>query len=332
MRAMKTSDSSELTFTYPSLQQMFAGGVGGICATTVGHPFDTIKVRLQTAGLEPASSNSTAANFATNRNTKPLSKALNCTKATISNEGFLALYKGASVPFAISMPAWAFCFCGFNIGKKFQVRRRTSSPEEELDVLQSFIAGMVGGLTRQIILVPGERVKCLLQIQQGKKSMNKYQGPVDCLRKIYHTEGFPGFYRGLCAGIARDIPMKGVFFMTYEWLMISTVPEGQSRLDTSPSRVLFAGGVAGIANWLVALPQDTLKSRYITSKPGTYPRGIRDVFIEIVRVEGFRALWKGLTPVILRAFPSNAAVFLGYESAMKFLHLVENKSLFQTVW
>jgi solute carrier family 25 carnitine/acylcarnitine transporter 20/29 len=32
-----------------SLRDFVAGGVGGVCAVVVGHPFDLVKVRLQTA-------------------------------------------------------------------------------------------------------------------------------------------------------------------------------------------------------------------------------------------------------------------------------------------
>lgn len=32
-----------------SLRDLIAGGVGGVCAVVVGHPFDLVKVRLQTA-------------------------------------------------------------------------------------------------------------------------------------------------------------------------------------------------------------------------------------------------------------------------------------------
>lgn len=31
------------------LRSLAAGGVGGVCAVVVGHPFDLVKVRLQTA-------------------------------------------------------------------------------------------------------------------------------------------------------------------------------------------------------------------------------------------------------------------------------------------
>ena len=98
-------------------------------------------------------------------------------------------------------------------------------------------------------------------------------------------------------------------------------PEGQSRADLSPARILFAGGSAGILNWMVAIGPDTLKSRYQTAPPGTYS-GVRDVFTQMVRNGGISALFKGLTPVMLRAFPANAACFLGYELAMKGLNYI----------
>ena len=35
--------------TLSSLRSLAAGGVGGVCAVLVGHPFDLVKVRMQTA-------------------------------------------------------------------------------------------------------------------------------------------------------------------------------------------------------------------------------------------------------------------------------------------
>jgi len=39
---------------------------------------------------------------------------------------------------------------------------------------------------------------------------------------------------------------------------------------------------------------------------GKYTSGIRSVFVQLVREEGVLALYKGVTPVMLRAFPANA--------------------------
>ncbi len=76
--------------------------------------------------------------------------------------------------------------------------------------------------------------------------------------------------------------------------------------ELSPLRVLFAGGMAGVLNWVVGIAPDTLKSRLQTAPEGTYPRGLRDVFPRLIKSEGFFALFKGITPVMLRAFPANA--------------------------
>ena len=58
----------------------------------------------------------------------------------------------------------------------------------------------------------------------------------------------------------------------------------------------------------------------ITAPEGKYPNGIRSVFVDIMKTEGPRALFKGAAPVMIRAFPANAACFLGYEVCMKFLN------------
>lgn len=44
----------------------------------------------------------------------------------------------------------------------------------------------------------------------------------------------------------------------------------------------------------------------VLAPAGTYPNGIRDVFRELFRNEGIFALYKGVIPVMLRAFPANA--------------------------
>jgi len=60
---------------------------------------------------------------------------------------------------------------------------------------------------------------------------------------------------------------------------------------------------------------DVVKSRLQAAPDGMY-KGALDVLNKTVAKEGVGALWKGAVPVLLRAFPANAACFLGYEAAM----------------
>jgi solute carrier family 25 carnitine/acylcarnitine transporter 20/29 len=171
-------------------------------------------------------------------------------------------------------------------------------------------------------MAPGERIKCLLQVQAANTgAVAKYAGPVDCAKQLYREGGIRSVYKGTAATLLRDVPASGMYFMTYEWLQRVLTPEGKSRSDLSVGRTLFAGGMAGIFNWMVAIPADVLKSRLQTAPEGTYPKGIRSVFKQLMKEEGIFALYKGATPVFLRAFPANAACFFGYELATKFLNM-----------
>ena len=85
----------------------------------------------------------------------------------------------------------------------------------------------------------------------------------------------------------------------------------------SVPKILFAGGMAGVCNWIVAVPMDVVKSRFQSAPEGTFPGGLRQVTTELVQKEGVASLYRGLAPALLRAFPANAACFLGMEVSKK---------------
>ncbi|XP_061430099.1 mitochondrial carnitine/acylcarnitine carrier protein [Lethenteron reissneri] len=285
------------------VKNFFAGGFGGVCLVFTGHPLDTIKVRLQTQPRPlPGESPLYAGTF-------------DCCRKTLAKEGLRGLYKGMAAPLVGVAPMFAVCFFGFGLGKKFQ----QTHPEDSLTYIQLFKAGMLSGVFTTVIMAPGERIKCLLQVQANTGGI-KYAGPMDCVKQIYRESGIRGVYKGTALTLMRDVPASGMYFMTYEWLKNVLTPEGGSVSDLSVPKILFAGGMAGIFNWAVAIPPDTLKSRFQTAPEGKYPHGFRDVLRELVREEGVLSLYKGFTAVMLRAFPANAACFLGFEVAMKFLN------------
>lgn len=64
-----------------SLRDFVAGGAGGVCAVVVGHPFDLVKVRLQTAEKGVYTG------------------AMDVVRKTIAREGLVrGLYAGVSAP------------------------------------------------------------------------------------------------------------------------------------------------------------------------------------------------------------------------------------------
>lgn len=52
-------------------------------------------------------------------------------------------------------------------------------------------------------MAPGERIKCLLQIQQGGNAPQKYNGMVDCAKQLYKEGGIRNVYKGSFATLLR---------------------------------------------------------------------------------------------------------------------------------
>jgi solute carrier family 25 carnitine/acylcarnitine transporter 20/29 len=73
-----------------SLRSLASGGVGGICAVLVGHPFDLVKVRLQTA------------------ESGVYKGALDVVRQTVAREGAKGLYRGVSAPLTGVTPMCSF--------------------------------------------------------------------------------------------------------------------------------------------------------------------------------------------------------------------------------
>ncbi|BES89141.1 unnamed protein product [Nesidiocoris tenuis] len=295
--------ASEPAKTSP-VKYFLSGGFGGICTVVAGHPLDTIKVRLQTMPVPGPGQ------------TPLYSGTFDCAKKTIKQEGVRGLYKGMGAPLVGVAPIFAISFFGFGVGK-----RLLGSEEEELGLPKLFLAGAFSGIFTTAVMAPGERIKCLLQIQHGM-AQPKYSGPNDVVRQLYKEGGIRSIYKGTVATLLRDVPASGMYFMTYEWIQKYLKPlGGEDNTQLNLLKTIFAGGMAGIFNWAVGMPADVIKSRLQTAPEGMYS-GVGQVFKSLLKEGGPAALYKGVIPVMLRAFPANAACFLGFEACMTFLNAV----------
>jgi len=233
----------------------------------------------------------------------------------IATEGMMGLYRGVASPLLAVTPAFAISFYSCDVAKSWMVQQppgQTSSSKDDLSIAQIAAAGGFSGLPLACVLGPSERIKCLMQVQ------NKYDGFGDCARQVYKEGGLRSVFRGTASAAIRDVPGNAAYFASYEFCkrQLCALEDNHNKTPSTPS-ILLAGGMAGVANWVVALPFDTIKSRIQTAPSGMYS-SYADVLQKTVQKEGVRALFKGLTPALLRAFPANAACLYGVESARSF--------------
>lgn len=283
------------------LKEFIAGGVGGACLVLVGHPLDTIKVRIQTMEVVPGQK-------------PPYAGTLDCAQKIVAKEGVAGLYRGMSAPLTGVTPMYALCFWGYGIGKKVFT---TEDSYKNLELGRIGLAGATSAIFTTPILAPLERVKCIMQIQAAREGGVKYAGSMDCARAIYKEGGITSLNRGFMATLARDSVASFFYFSTYEYskkLLIKD--QGWNPVVGT----FMSGGFAGIANWLGCLPIDTMKSKLQVAPEGTYKKGMASVAAEIMAKDGLAGFYRGIGPVMIRAFPANAATFLGYETTIKFLN------------
>lgn len=139
-------------------KDLSAGTVAGVCQLLVGHPFDTIKVKLQ-AQPNPLPGQ------------PPLyTGALDAVRKTVAAEGAAGLYAGIGPPLATVAVFNAVLFTAR--GQMEALLRE--EPGKDLTIGQSFIAGAGAGLAVSFVACPTELVKCRLQAQGAVPQVWEY--------------------------------------------------------------------------------------------------------------------------------------------------------------
>jgi len=283
-----------------NVKSFVAGGFGGVCAVLVGHPFDLTKTRLQTAA--PGT----------------YTGGLDVVKKTLGRDGPTGLYRGVVPPLLGVTPIFALSFWAYDASKRLIRTFTPNRTDSALSTSELAAAGFLSAFPSTLVTAPVERAKVLLQVQGQGGSGPQYKGVFDVIGHLYKEGGIRSIYRGTFATLARDGPGSAAYFATYEVTKKALAPANTSSSDLNIGQVILAGGTAGVAMWAIAIPPDVLKSRLQSAPTGTYS-GIMDCARKTIAVDGVKALWKGFGPAMARAFPANAATFLGVEASRKMM-------------
>ncbi|WFD35114.1 carnitine transporter [Malassezia cuniculi] len=284
-----------------AIKSFISGGFGGVCAILVGHPFDLIKTRLQTA--PPGT----------------YKGAFDVIGKTVKADGIKGLYRGMGPPLIGVTPIFALSFFSYDLGKQIVYGLTPERKDPALTLGELAFAGFFSAVPTTLVAGPAERVKVLLQLQGQQAGGPQYSGPGDVVRQLYREGGLRSIFKGTGATLARDGPGSAAYFMAYEVAKKALTPKDANPDEVNLLNVITAGGLAGMAMWTFAIPPDVIKSRYQGAPEGTY-KGFIDCARRTVAADGVGALFKGFGPAMARAFPANAAVFVGVELSNSFLN------------
>lgn len=357
------------------MQHLIAGGCAGLVESSVCHPLDTIKTRMQlrrqstsvekvvvkmrNSMIEPALRlqhslrdpnpvlKTSGGAGAIHEPGLHLGVAKDATTVTIrgsshmhphtvqaplgpigtahrivEREGFAALYKGLTAVYTGIIPKMAIRFVSFEQYREWLTAAAGSNGPNANTI--TFTAGLASGLTEAILVVTPAEV-CKIRMQSQYHSMmdpaqmqkRKYTNVVQTAFTLVREEGIGALYKGIVPTMLRQGCNQAVNFTAYNYIKKEIMAyQRTDRLEHWQS--LAVGGLSGGMGPLVNNPLDVVKTRLQKQvvTPGKQPKytGLVQACGVIAKDEGVLALWKGITPRLLRIMPGQAITFMTYEA------------------
>ena len=242
----------------------------------------------------------------------------------VQREGFWALYKGLTAVYTGIIPKMAIRFVAFEQYRDGlqQVCAHNNIPTTNSQI--TFVAGLASGLTEAIMVVtPAEVCKIRMQSQYHSlmdataRRHQKYTNVLQTAYTIVKEEGFSALYKGVIPTMARQGINQAVNFTAYNYTK-AKVMEWQHTEQLEHWQSLLIGGLSGGIGPLCNNPLDVAKTRLQKQvvTPGKTPKysGLVQTCFVVAKEEGVLALWKGITPRLLRIMPGQAITFMTYEA------------------
>ncbi|XP_034473810.1 mitochondrial 2-oxodicarboxylate carrier [Drosophila innubila] len=274
--------------------QLLSGGASSIAEVSLLLPLDVVKTRLQ---------------LQTNAVVKGQSHyrgVFDAFAKIYRQEGITAFWRGIIPPLLIDTPRRAVKFMVFE-----QLKPVFFFGASKPTLITYALAGGCAGITEAIMQNPFEVIKVTQQANRKQKLST-----IHVARTIFQSDGFGsrGFYKGVGATVARNFIFHVMYFGFF-CTMRDVTPICKDRTN----EFLRKCGLALLSGWLgciASIPFDVAKSRMQGPQPVQgqikYSGALQTVST-IYREEGLRALYKGLTPQLMRGGPGGAILLLGYE-------------------
>jgi len=305
-------------------QVVIAGATAGLIARFIIAPLDVVKIRLQ---LQTHSLSDPLSQDPANLRGSPVYKGTVPTlKRIFREEGLTALWKG-NIPAELMYVSYSAI--QFATYRSVTLALHNTFGEHKLpNVVESFISGACAGAMSTTATYPLDLLRTRFAAQGQEKV---YRSLKSSIRDIASHEGFRGFFRGSTAAIGQIIPYMGMFFATYETLRL---PLGSLQLPLG-SGDATAGVLASVLAKTAIFPLDLIRKRlqvqgptreyYVHRNIPVY-KGVFNTMQSILKNEGRRGLYRGLTVSLFKAAPASAVTMWTYERVLRLLQDMDRKA------
>ncbi|XP_012583225.1 PREDICTED: mitochondrial ornithine transporter 2-like [Condylura cristata] len=183
-------------------------------------------------------------------------------------------------------------------------------------------AGALGGIVCVLTGQPFDTMKVKMQTFP-----RLYKGLMDCFLKTYSHVGVRGFYKGTCPALAAYIAENSVLFMCYGFCQqfVKGLVGLDKQAKLSDLQIATAGSFASAFASLTLCPTELVKCRLqamremeMSGKIAKSQNTVWSVVKSILRNDGPKGFYRGLSSTLLQEVPGYFCFFGGYEMSRSF--------------
>ncbi|CAG9956185.1 unnamed protein product [Clonostachys rosea f. rosea IK726] len=334
--AVKTRRKFELTEFIPDPGYFLAGAVAGGVSRTATAPLDRLKVYLLVnTGTGSANAAKAINSVASGRPLGLVKNALrpfsDAIRDLFRSGGIKGFFAGNGLNVIKIMPETAIKFGSYEAAKRTLANLEGHGDPKKLSSVSKFSAGGMAGMIAQFCVYPLDTLKFRLQCETVKDGLTGSALVRQTAVKMYKDGGLRACYRGVTMGLVGMFPYSAIDMGMFEFLKNTyrttyAKYTGCHEDDAAPGNIAMGmiGATSGAIGASLVYPLNVVRTRLQTQgtamHSATYT-GIWDVTRKTIQREGYRGLYKGLTPNLLKVAPALSITWVVYENTKKALGL-----------
>mmetsp|Transcript_17553 Transcript_17553/g.48989 ORF Transcript_17553/g.48989 Transcript_17553/m.48989 type:complete len:335 (+) Transcript_17553:1350-2354(+) len=281
---------------------LLAGAMSGAVSRTATAPLETLRIMAMTGSA-------------------PSGGTLRAAHEVVQSSGWKGLFRGNGVNVMRSAPQKALDFFAFDGFKRLLSNSKghgSGSQPAQMGPGTTLVAAGLAGATSSTLLYPLEVVRSRITCDTS----GAYKGVLDAFRKVVATEGVGALYAGVGPSIAAIVPEAAITYGMFD-LLKRSYSEMRGVAEPSVLVSLTFGVSSAFMGQVVAYPLETISRRMqISADVNT---SAAEVAMGIIKKEGFKGLYGGIRPSMMKVLPMAILSFGTYELVRTYLNQMADK-------
>lgn len=289
------------------LMDMATGGTAAAISKTCVAPIERVKLLLQVQDAQKT--------IAVDQRYKGI---VDCFSRVAKEQGFASFWRGNLANVIRYFPTQALNFAFKDTYKNIFLKGVDKKKEFTKFFIGNLASGGAAGATSLCVVYPLDFARTRLAADVGKGTDREFTGLVDCIVKIFKTDGPIGLYRGFLVSVQGIIIYRAAYFGLFD--TVKSVAVGDSKESLNFFVTWGIAQVVTVSSGILSYPWDTVRRRMMmqSGRKDILYKNTLDCAIKIAKNEGIGAFFKGALSNVIRG-TGGALVLTFYDEIKKYV-------------